>query len=383
MTIMPSSARIAICCNNFQAHLDGVSITLQKWVHYLLDQGHEICVLAAKAPVRWRTHPKLDIIELPVLPIPGRSEYGMTFWMSGSVWRRLAQFKPDLMHIATPDHAGLRCLKWSKRHHIPVVSSVHTAFPTYLRYYHVAFLQGLCWRYLDYVYRQCQRVYYTSESAKASFKLSATPGDRIWSRGVDSERFHPAKRSDRRRQEWGVTPSQPVVLWVSRLVKEKNLQLYIDAVHQARRDCPDICSVVVGDGPLRAHLERSLPNAVVCGTLEGDALAETYASADLFLFPSVTETFGNVTLEAMSSGLPVIVAEYEVNRPFIDPNRTGCWCPSHSVDAFARQLVDLIRAPHRAQKLGQQAREHALSFDQTQVHADLWSDYRSVIEARR
>ena len=355
----PSSPpkRVALFTGAYNHIADGVSLTLNRLVEHLEQQGVEVRVFAPTVD-----DPPIDhagtLVSAPSVPLPGRSDYHFTFGLSPSMRRELEAFDPTLVHIATPDLLGQQALSYAQSADIPVVASYHTHFSSYLKYYHLDLLESALWSYLRRFYQQCEHVYVPSTAIGDVLKKNGiTDGLRLWERGVDTNRFTPRKRSSAWRQARSINDNEVVVTFVSRLVWEKGLDVYARVIQQLEENDIPHRSMIVGDGPAREDLERRLPNTTFTGFLNGDDLARAYASSDVFLFPSDTETFGNVTLEAMASGLPAVCADAAGSRDLVDHEQTGLLCEPDNVEAFAdatqRIILDtslrtsMSRAAHR------------------------------------
>lgn len=371
--------RIALFTGNYHHIEDGVSRTLGRLVGYLLDQGHEVRIVAPTVPEPPVQAPG-TLLAVPSLPIPGRPEYRLSVAFPRSVRRQLDGFTPDLVHIATPDLLGHRALTWGRERRLPVVTTYHTHFPSYLDYYRLGALEPVFWAVGRRFYNRCNEVYVpTPTMADVLHEHGVTSRVRLWPRGIELDRFRPSLRSDDWRQQHGFAPSDVVVTFVSRLVKEKGLDVYVEAVRRLRSGGAPVRALVVGDGPERVALEEALPGAAFTGHLGGGALATAYASSDVFLFPSETETFGNVTLEAMASGLAVVCADAAGSRSLIESGRTGLLCAPRSVDAFTQAVGRLIADADLRQQLGASARESARAYDWGTVLAQMVAFYRGVV----
>ncbi len=341
--------RVALFTGAYNHIADGVSLTLNRLVDYLEQQGVSVRVFAPTVD-----DPAIDhagtLIPVPSVALPGRSEYRFTLGITPSVREELEAFDPTLYHIATPDLLGSHALSYAQDTGTPVVASYHTHFSSYLKYYHLDLFESALWSYLRNFYEQCEQVYVPSRAMAEILKEHGiTNGLRLWERGVNTDRFTPQRRSMDWRQAHGIEDNEVVVSFVSRLVWEKGLDVYADVIRRLERQGVPHRSMIVGDGPARDELEERLPNTVFTGFLEGEELAQAYASSDVFLFPSDTETFGNVTLEAMASGLPTICANAVGSRDLVSDGTTGRLCPPEDIEAFAdatRRLVldDDLRA---------------------------------------
>ncbi len=363
-----SPKRVALFAGAYNHIADGVSLTLNRLVEYLEAQG-----VAVRAFAPTVDHPAIEehagtLVPVPSLPLPGRSEYRLSLGLSPSAKRALKAFAPTLYHIATPDLLGRHALHHAQSTKTPVVASYHTHFSSYLKYYHLDLLEQPLWYYLRSFYNQCAQVYVpTHAMADVLRDEGLTSPFRLWPRGVNTDRFSPTHHSTAWRRAHGIDDDAVVVAFVSRLVWEKGLGVYADVIERLERQNVPHHSLVVGDGPAREALEARLPHTTFAGFLEGDALATAYASSDVFLFPSDTETFGNVTLEAMASGLPTICANAAGSRDLVDDGTTGRLCPPGDVDAFAAATQHLVTEAARRRRMGTAAHERAQDFTWTNV----------------
>jgi len=354
--------RVALFTGAYNHIADGVSLTLNRLVAHLERQGVEVRVFAPTVD-----DPPLDhagtLTPVPSVPLPGRSDYRFTLGITPSVRKEIEQFDPTLFHIATPDLLGRHALSLAQSTDTPVVASYHTHFSSYLKYYYLDLFESALWGYLRRFYQQCEQVYVPSTAMADILRDHGITNDlRLWERGVETDRFTPARRSSDWRRAHGIEDDEVVVTFVSRLVWEKGLDVYADVIERLEQQDVPHRSMVVGDGPAREELEARLPNTVFTGFLEGNDLAQAYASSDVFLFPSDTETFGNVTLEAMASGLPTVCAEAVGSRDLVNDGSTGRLCPPGDVEAFTeatRQLV--LNAPLR-NRMGTAAFQRAQDF---------------------
>jgi phosphatidylinositol alpha 1,6-mannosyltransferase len=334
--------RVALFTGAYNHIADGVSLTLNRLVRHLeTEENVEVLVFAPTID-----DPSVDhagtLVPVPSISAPGRSEYRLSLGITPSVRRRLEDFSPDLFHIATPDLLGYHALRTAQSWGVPVVATYHTHFASYLRYYYLSWLEPLLWAYLRHFYRQCVHTYVPSTAmAEILREHGITEGLHLWQRGVELDRFTPERRSDAWRKQRGLDGA-PVVAYVSRLVWEKAPDMFAEVIRRLEAEGIPHHSLIVGDGPARADLEEQLPNTVFTGYLEGTELATAYASADVFLFPSDTETFGNVTLEAMASGLPAVCARAVGSRDLVVDGETGYLCPPDDVDAFTQAVRHLI-----------------------------------------
>ena len=369
--------RVALVTSSYNYIPDGVALTLNRLVGYLERQGVEVLVFAPVADRPAFTH-QGTIVPVPSLPLPGRPEYRLALGMAGYVKRQLLDFQPDIIHIGVPDLLGHAALALAQRHGIPAVASYHTRYETYLKHYwHLAWLEGFLTGALRRFYGQCREVYVPSESTRAALLADGLKDNfKPWPRGIDTARFTPDKRSREWRSRLGIGGEELVILHVSRLVREKRLDTLTAALKQV--GAPHRV-VIVGDGPDRPFVERELPHAVFAGFLRDEALATAYASSDIFVFPSDSESFGNVTLEAMASGLPTVCADATGSSSLVVPGETGFLVSAGDAGGFARQLTLLAQDDALRRRMGEAARARALTYSWEETLARMLGYYRALL----
>lgn len=373
-------SRVALCTGNYHLVADGVSLTLNRLVAFLMRQGIEVLVFGPDAGDRWIPYIG-TYVPVRSVAAPRRSEYRVSLGFPRAARRRFLEFRPDLVHCATPDLLGLRAAAMARRLAIPVVASYHTHFPSYLRHYRLGRLEGLLWEYLRRFYRQCEHVYVASPSIADALEANGVRrGVHLWERGVDVQHFHPRRRSVEWRREQGIGDDEAVVLFVGRTVREKGLSILADVDRRLTARRVPYRLVVVGDGPDREALEVQAPSAQFLGFLRGDALARAYASADVFLFPSETETLGNVTLEAMASGLPTVCADAPGSDHLVIDGVTGFLVEPRNSEAFAERVVTLIADRALRKEMGKHARQRARASDWGAALERLLHLYRHAVQ---
>ncbi len=369
--------RVALVTSSYNFIQDGVALTLNRLVAYLLSQGVAVKVFAPTAGKPAFAHVG-EVIPVPSLPLPARPEYRLALGMAGFVKRQLLDFKPDIIHIAVPDLLGHAALTLAHKHGIPAVATYHTRYETYLKHYwYLAPLEGLLKRILRRFYGRCREVYVPSQSTRDTLLADGLSDNfKPWPRGVDTARFSPAKRSARWRSRHGIGETELVILHVSRLVREKRLDTLTAALNRL-----DFAYrvVIVGDGPDRAFAQGELPHAIFTGFLTGGELADAYASSDIFVFPSDSESFGNVTLEAMASGLPCVCADATGSRSLVVAGETGLLADASDVQGFADNLSLLAHDAATRQRMGQAARARALTFSWDETMARMLGYYRALL----
>lgn len=352
----PGPLRVALSSGAYTHIADGVTRTLGRLVGDLTAHGADVHVFAPTV-----AHPAVEapgtLVPVPSVAIPGRPEYRFPLGLWPAQRRHLDAWQPDLVHLATPDLTGVHLLRWARRHGVPTVATYHTHFPSYLAYYGAERLLPLGWRYLRWFYRKVDRLLVPSASMRDVLRAHGVPGDLgLWGRGVDTDLFSPARRSDAWRTAVGAGPEDVVVTYVGRLVLEKGLDVVADTFGALRSRVPGLVTVVVGEGPIRRDLEARMPGTRFLGHLDAEALATAYASSDVFVFPSDTETFGNVTLEAMASGVVPVVADATGSRSLVRDGETGHLCPPRNAAAFTAAIAALAAAADRRRAMGRAAR---------------------------
>jgi phosphatidylinositol alpha 1,6-mannosyltransferase len=375
--------RIALFTGNYHHIPDGVSLTLNRLVRHLEARGDRVLVFGPTVDEPPMEHAG-TLVPVPSVPMPGRPEYQISYRFPKDVQERVEAFRPDLVHIATPDWLGFRALQWARRSGVPVVTSYHTHFPSYLGYYHLGAFEGALWAYTRWFYNRCAQVYVPSWPMADELRRHGVRAPlKLWARGVELDRFGPEQRSAAWREAQGYTPDEVVVAFVSRLVVEKGLDVYADVVSGMQARGLKARALVVGEGPAREMVREKLPRAVFTGHLDGDELATAYASADVFLFPSETETFGNVTLEALASGLPVVAADAAGSRMLVDDGVTGRLCPPRDTDAFLAATAELVSDPALRARMGAAAREAARAYAWPAVLDRIVGYYGEVLDPAR
>ena len=367
--------RIALVTENFLPKVDGVTRTLAMALEHFERRGHQAIVLGPEGSPR--RYAGARIFGAPGAPIPFYPE--LRFLLpTPRLEQLLARFRPDVTHVVDPALLGAAGISWAKRLRAPIVSSYHTNLAAYCSHYHLSALVEPLWAYRRYLHNQCAVTLAPSRSTAGELRRRGIERVRVWGRGVESALFAPERRSlDWRRAITG-DDQVPVTLYTGRLAQEKNLGDLVHTMDAIERAGGWL--VLVGDGPARGELERALAGrrARFTGYLRGADLARAYASADVFVFPSLTETYGQVVVEAMASGLPVVGYEAEGVRDSVEQGRTGLLAPAGDRTAFAclvsRALAD---EPLRA-RLGGAAREWAARQEWSIVLDTLLDTYQEA-----
>jgi glycosyltransferase involved in cell wall biosynthesis len=281
-----------------------------------------------------------------------------------------------VVYVATEGPLGWSAVRTARLLGIPVRGGFHTNFHTYARHYHAGWLRQGIVRYLRSFHNRTDGTLVPTAELGDQLRAAGFQNLTVLGRGVDGRLFTPARRSAALRRAWGASESDVVALYVGRLAPEKNVELAVRAYRAMREAGGAVRFVMVGDGPSSGALREALPDVVFAGVMTGELLAEHYASADVFLFPSSTETFGNVTLEAMASGLVVVAYDYAAARAHIEPGRSGVLVPYRDADAFVAAAVALAGSPARRLEMRARVRETVthLHWDHVVARFEMWLD---------
>jgi phosphatidylinositol alpha 1,6-mannosyltransferase len=330
--------RVALFTGNYNYVRDGANQALNRLVGYLLKRGAAVRIYSPR--VEKPAFPSVGkVIGIPAIPLPGRAEYRVPLMIPPRVRRDIAAFRPTIFHVASPEILGHRAVTLALALKLPVVASVHTRFETYPRYYGLTFLEPVIEALLRRFYRRCDAIFAPSESMAQLLRDQRMSYDvGIWSRGVDREIFNPDRRSPEWRRGLGIRDDEIAIGFVGRLVMEKGLDVFADAIDHLTTRGVKHRVLVIGDGPARDWFQRRLPQAVFAGFQKGEDLGRAVASADMLFNPSVTETFGNVTLEAMAVGLPVVAARATGSESLVTDRVTGRLITPGGTRAFADAL---------------------------------------------
>jgi glycosyltransferase involved in cell wall biosynthesis len=353
--------RVAVVTETYPPEINGVARTVGLMVEALLARGHEVQLVRPRQRHEPdpRPHPALRERLVAGMPIPLYRHLQIGFASSGQLQREWKQWRPDLVHIVTEGPLGWTATAAAKRAGIPISSDFHTNFHSYSRHYGFGMLAGVVAGYLRSLHNRAGCTLVPTAEMKEALEALAFERVEIAGRGVDTRLFNPARRSERLRAAWGCQGSEIVALHVGRLAPEKNLGLFVEAALAMRAIVPSVRIVLVGDGPQHGILRNRHPEFVFAGMRTGEDLAAHYASADAFLFPSVTETFGNVTLEAMASGLAVVAYDYAAAQQHLRHTQSGLLAPRGDAAEFVRMAMLLAEDGELRSRLRTEARRVA------------------------
>ena len=374
-----SDLRVAIFSGNYNYVRDGANQALNRLADYLLRKGAAVRVYSptVKEPA---FEAKGDLVHIPALRIPGRPEYKIGLTIPPRVTKDLRRFRPNIFHVSSPDITGHRAITLAHHWDLPVIASVHTRFETYPRYYGMAFLEPVVLAMLRRFYRRCDAIFAPSDSMAQLLRDQRMNYDvGIWSRGIDREIFNRERRDPAWRRSLGIEDDMPVVGFTGRLVMEKGLDVFSDTVDRLARRQVRHKVLVVGEGPARTWFEKRLPDAVFAGFQAGPDLGRAVASMDMLFNPSVTETFGNVTLEAMAAGLPVVAAIATGSQSLVTDGVTGRLVRPGACDQFCAALAHYCADAPARRAAGEAGFAASQRYGWDEVNQELIDAYIRVI----
>jgi glycosyltransferase involved in cell wall biosynthesis len=353
-----------------------VAKTIHELVNSIRKNGHEFAIWSSDVPEEVAT--EYNVRRTPSLPVFAYPAYRFGFFGSKTS-REIDSFSPDIIHISTPDMAGLGFLRYGLKRGIPVSSVFHTDFPSYMSYYHVSFLKPLLWMYLRRFYNSCNTVLAPTKDVKRRLELKGIRNVDIWARGIHLDMYNPSKRSIEFRDRYGLS-DEMIILFSGRLVHYKGLDVLIAVYDEVSRRYGDkIKFLVIGSGPEEGKLKKMMPDAVFPGYLTGETLYQAYASSDIFLFPSTTETFGNVILEAMASGLPCIVSDKGGCRELVNESNAGMISRSDDILSFSENCFKMIEDPTLRKRFKGNAFSFSCIMSWDKINGKLLKKYSDMV----
>ena len=365
--IAKAPLHIALVTETYLPEVNGVAITVGRMVEGLTGRGHKLHLIRPRQHKQDSPQRSALFEETLVagMPIPGYPELKSGLPAKDRLLRLWRQQRPDIVHIATEGPLGWSACSAARKLGIPVSTDFHTNFHNYSEHYGIGWLTKPIAAYLRHFHNRTDCTLVPTAALREELMQDGYKDVMVVSRGVDTALFHPAKRSSALRNSWGVADDTPVAILVSRLAPEKNLPVAIQAFEQMRVLRPDAKLVMVGDGPARAALEQQHPHVIFAGMRAGEDLAAHYASGDIFLYPSLTETYGNVTVEAMASGLATIAYDYAAARQHIRHEVNGLLAPFGDTRAFVALARGLAADMDRIGRIRSGARQtvESLTWD--------------------
>jgi phosphatidylinositol alpha 1,6-mannosyltransferase len=364
--------RIAYFAGTMRPGHDGVTRVLYRLIDALQETGIESVFFSPIIPPA--SSQQVPMYEVPSVRFPLYKDYRFAYPGHKHFETRLAAFDPDVIHINSPCPLGHAAVRYARRAGIPVVATYHTHFPSYAKYYKIKALEAFSWNYLKNLYNECDRVYVPSEPVRKELRAHGFTTTEFLPHGVDTATFSPSYRSEEWRRLHGCE-GKSVLLFAGRLVWEKDLRTLAEAyrIITARRN--DAMFVLAGDGPVRDELRAMMPGALFLGQVGGSDLSEAYASSDVFVFPSTTETFGNVTLEAMASGIPPVCAKEGGAYGFVKSGATGLLAEPRDGEDLAAKISYMLDHPQERKTMGEAARAFAAEQSWERIFDRLFAGY--------
>jgi glycosyltransferase involved in cell wall biosynthesis len=377
-----AGVRIGLVSDTYTPQVNGVTTVVRRIASLLRAQGHEALVVAPRYPTAPGSgSPDPRELRIPSLAFPLYPDIRMSL----PPFRQVADFfdasPPDVVHIHTEGALGLAARRWALRRGVPLVTTYHTNFPEYSRHYGVGFLEPLVWRWLQWFHAPARVTFTPGQAVRDDLVRRGLPHVAVWGRGVDPHFFHPGRRDASWRRWLAGSENTVIILHVGRLAHEKNLGVLIEAWRQARDILGQRATfVVAGEGPEARRIEARLPFIRLLGFLPREDLATLYASADVCVFPSHTETCGLVALEAMASGTAVIAADAGGFRESIHSGNTGLLVPAHEPGAYCDAIVALTSDAATRFALAAVARDAALNRDVAHENLELLHHYAALAD---
>ncbi|MCW2387799.1 glycosyltransferase involved in cell wall biosynthesis [Sphingobium sp. B11D3B] len=381
--MLPSDLRIALFSGNYNYVRDGANQALNNLMASALASGASVRVYSPTIdPPAFE--PAGELVSVPSWSMPGgRGEYRLAKGLSAQTRADLAAYAPNIVHVSAPDILGHRASSWARREGIPCVASLHTRFETYPRYYGLGFIEPLLVRLQTRFYNRVDQVMVPSGSMATLLReWGVTTPIGIWSRGIDHARFNPQRRDNGWRRSLGIADDEIAVGFLGRLVLEKGLGVFADVIAALKARGVRHRVLVIGEGPARQWFAERVPEAVFAGFQGGDDLGRAAACMDIFFMPSVTETFGNVTTEAMAAGVPVVAARATGAIDLVADGETGFLVPPRDVQAYADAIQRLIEDPALRAAAGQAGHLRVQDYKWDQVNAAMIETYCGLAKRR-
>ncbi len=372
--------RIVYFNANLKVGQDGVTRVIYKMIDGAIDRNHETIAITSILPEP--SQQSIQMYKVPSVVLPLQKAYRIAIPGYQSFARILNKFRPDILHINSPCTLGFGAVKYAKHFNVPIVATYHTHFPTYPRYYKLTKLEDLVWRITRNLYNNVDRTLVPTKPILRELIENNIQRLEYLPNGVDTGLFTPERRNNTWRKQFG-DGIKPIILFVSRLVWEKDLRVLADAYQLLKAKRNDFEMVIVGDGHARQEFEQLMPGAHFLGYQSGVTLAESFASADIFVFPSTTETFGLVTLEAMASGLAPVAAKIGGATEIIEEGISGIFAkPLDGID-MAHKVEWLLDHPNYSRAIGEHAHRRAQEYRWESIMNRLFAIYEDVIRQTR
>ncbi len=368
--------RVAIYAGMFKQNHDGSAKTLYELTHSLLKRDAEVGIWGFSITPQEKNG--LSLYNIVSVPLPLYPDYRITL-PSPKIKRQLKKFKPDVIHITVPDFAGISFMRYARKRGIPILTSFHTDFPAYFKSYHIGIFYKPAWKFLKWFYNKSLVTLAPTEEVIEKLKEKGIQNTKLWSRGIHLHKFGVTFRSETLRSDWGAQ-NKKVILYSGRFVWYKDLATFIGVYRLFKAlDSRDVVFVLVGDGPIRDELVKQMPDAVFPGYLEGEELARVYASADIFLFPSTTETFGNVVLEALASGLPGVVSDVGGCKEIIKKSGAGLVAGARTPRDFYEKCRQLVEDESMYREMQQKGLNYVKKRSWDSINRQVIDEYERII----
>lgn len=379
-----SDLRVALFSGNYNYVRDGANQALNKLVRHLLDRGVTVRVYSPTTNTP-AFEPEGDLVSVPAWPVPGgRGEYKIALGLPKAPRADLEAFRPNLVHVSAPEFLGHAAVAWARDHGIANVASLHTRFETYPRYYGIGFLEPWLIRRLTRFYNKFDRVVVPGNSiAELITQWGVRTPISIWSRGVDHARFNPQRRDNEWRRGLGIPDDVAAIGFLGRLVLEKGLDIFAEVARELKRREVPHRILVIGEGPARDWFAERVPDAIFTGFQSGDDLGRAVAGMDVFFNPSITETFGNVTAEAMACRVPVVAARATGALDLVDEGVTGFLVPPRDVTAYADAIERLARNAAMRRSFGEAGHAKMQAHVWDRINQAVLDAYLEVMAARQ
>ncbi len=378
------SLRLAVVTETYPPEVNGVAVTVARLIEGLLLRGHEIDLVRPRQALRGPQGTAVEGLQellMRGMPIPRYPQLRMGLPAKAALVSQWQRRRPDLVHVATEGPLGWSAVQAARKLRLPVSADFRTNFHAYSRHYGLGWLNKTILTYLRKFHNRADLTLVPTETLRKELAAMGFERLSVVGRGVDTQRFDPALRSPMVRARWGVAVDDPVVLYVGRLAAEKNLDLLIRAYQAMKQRRKSLRLVVIGEGPMADDVAIQCPDALLLGVQGGLELAQSYASADIFLFPSRTETYGNVTAEALASGLAVVAFDYAAARELIINGHNGWTSGLQDEEGFVRRACEVLEAWHPGHPMRMNARRTMLSRDWSGIVEQMEERWRTLTAA--
>ncbi|WP_242095327.1 glycosyltransferase family 1 protein [Sphingomonas sp. CROZ-RG-20F-R02-07] len=382
--MQPTDLRVALFSGNYNYVRDGANQAQNLLVGYLLSRGVNVRVYSPTTN-KPAFAPTGDLVKVPGFSFPGRGEYKLGRYFPKETRADLEAFAPNIIHVSAPEFLGHGALTYARAHGIASIASVHTRFETYFRYYHIGplnigFVEPAILWILKRFYGRADRLLVPTPSVTALIREwgVTTPAD-LWPRGVDHDRFNPQARSLEWRRSLGIADHEIAIGFLGRLVLEKGLDVFADVTTALRARGIAHRVLVIGEGPARDWFAERVPDAAFAGFQRGDDLGRAVASMDILFNPSITETWGQVTSEAMAAGVPVVAARATGAVDLVEHGVTGFLVPPRDTEAYAEAIGRIIAEPALRRTMGEAGHARAAGFRWDSANQKVLDAYMTLL----